>query len=310
MKPGEFSFSRYLEAKKSFDDRSLNRNVWDKMASSLSDQPADSPIKVFEVGAGIGTMLARMIERELFHVAEYTAIDSQIDNIRYTQVYLRNWAKLNNYQVAESKNGLIISDKDSEIEVNLLNTDLFEYINTHPSQEFDLLVANAFLDLVPLQETLEQLFSWGEKDFFYYFSINYDGLTALEPVIDPEFDPLVLSLYHDTMNERIKDGNRYGDHETGRHLLDYIPRKGGSILAAGSSDWIVYPDPGGYPMDEAYFLHFIIHTIDTSLSGHHLLDNKQFTRWINLRHAQIEREELVYIAHQVDIVGNAKSGEG
>ncbi|MBK5109087.1 MAG: hypothetical protein JJE12_13195 [Anaerolineales bacterium] len=310
MKPGEIRFSRYLEAKKSVDDRSLNRNVWDKMASLLSEQPADRPIKVFEVGAGIGTMLARMIERELFYFAEYTAIDSQIEYIQYAQVYLRNWAKHNGYQVDESKNGLILSGRDSEIKVNLLNADLFEYINTHPSQEFDLLVANAFLDLVPLPETLEQLFSWGEKDFFYYFSINYDGLTILEPVIDPEFDPLVLSLYHDTMNERIKDGNRYGDHETGRHLLDYIPREGGSILAAGSSDWIVYPGPGGYPMDEAYFLHFIIHTIDTALKDHHLLDSKQFTRWIDLRQAQIEREELVYIAHQVDIVGNAKAGEG
>ena len=66
MKPGEFSFSRYLEAKKSVDDRSLNRNVWNKMASLLSDQPGGQPIKVFEVGAGIGTMLARMIEQEPF----------------------------------------------------------------------------------------------------------------------------------------------------------------------------------------------------------------------------------------------------
>ena len=310
MKPGEFSFSRYLEAKKSVDDRSLNRNVWNKMASLLSDRPGGQPIKVFEVGAGIGTMLVRMIEQKLFYVAQYTALDSQIDNIRSAQVYLRNWAKYNDYHVDESKNELILSGRDSQIKVNLLNADLFEYINTHPSQEFDLLVANAFLDLVPLPETLGQLFRWGEKDFFYYFSINYDGLTVLEPVIDPEFDPLVLSLYHDTMNVRIKDGNCYGDHETGRHLLDYIPREGGSILAAGSSDWIVYPGPGGYSMDEAYFLHFIIHTIDTALSGHHLLDNRQFTRWINLRHAQIERDALVYIAHQVDIVGKAKAGEG
>ena len=309
MIPGGYRFSRYLEAKKSVDDRALNRNVWDKIANSLSTRPIELPLKIFEVGAGIGTMLARMIEWELFHFAEYTGIDSQIENIQYAHIYLRDWAKHNNYQVSESKNGLIVSGKDSEIKVNLLNADLFEYIDSHPSHGFDLLVANAFLDLVPLPATLRQLFDWGQKDYLYYFSINYDGLTILEPVIDAQFDQLVLSLYHDTMNERIKDGYRYGDHQTGRHLLKSIPREGGSILSAGSSDWVVYPGPGGYPMGEAYFLHFIIHTIDKALREVHLLDKQQFTQWINLRHAQIEHSELVYIAHQMDYFGNSRSLE-
>ena len=62
MIPGEYSFPRYLEAKKSVDDRSLNRSVWEALASSLPENSSEQPTKVYEIGAGIGTMLARMME--------------------------------------------------------------------------------------------------------------------------------------------------------------------------------------------------------------------------------------------------------
>jgi SAM-dependent methyltransferase len=303
--PENYSFTRYLKAKKSVDDRSLNRMVWDVMASSLAAKLSDRPIRVLEIGAGIGTMLARMIERDIFQFAEYIAIDNQVENIQYAKTYLREWGEDNGYGVRNTKNGLLVSGKKTEVQVNLIAADLFEYLDSHQSTNIDLLAAHAFLDLVPLPGALEQLFDWGNKDYLYYFSINYDGLTVLEPVIDAEFDHLVLSLYHDTMNERIQGGQQYGDHQAGRHMMDYIPREGGSILAAGSSDWVVHPVSGEYPMDEAYFLHFIIHTIDKALRDHPTLDKQQFTRWVDHRHAQVERAELVYIAHQMDYCGNA-----
>ena len=67
--------------------------------------------------------------------------------------------------------------------------------------------------------------------------------------------------------------------------------------------WIVHPHEGGYPADEAYFLHFIIHTIYLALAGHPELDQERLVSWTAQRHAQIERGELVYIAHQLDIFG-------
>jgi hypothetical protein len=66
---------------------------------------------------------------------------------------------------------------------------------------------------------------------------------------------------------------------------------------------VVIPVRGRYPADEAYFLHFILHTLDQALRRHPELDARQFARWIERRHAQIERGELVYIAHQIDVFG-------
>jgi hypothetical protein len=303
--PDEFSFTRYLEAKKRVDDRSLNHNVWEALVSSLPGNSSEQPTKVFETGAGIGTMLARMMERGLLQFGEYTGIDNQIENIQYAHKYLGEWAEKRALRFSKTNTGMLIVGKNTEVKVNLVNADLFEYMESHKAADWDLFVAHAFLDLVPMPDTLSQIINWAQREFLYYFTINYDGLTILEPVIDADYDQRVLCLYDRTMNERTKNGDRYGDHQTGRHLFDHINRAGGSVLSAGSSDWIVYPSSGEYPMDEAYFLHFIINTIYEALRNNPQLDSQQFVKWIDLRHAQIESGELVYMAHQMDYFGTA-----
>ena len=73
-----YDFTRYLAAKRSVDDRALNRHVWQTLAEALgAAAPADRPLRVLEVGAGIGTMVERCIEWGLFTRAEYTAVDSE-----------------------------------------------------------------------------------------------------------------------------------------------------------------------------------------------------------------------------------------
>jgi hypothetical protein len=66
---------------------------------------------------------------------------------------------------------------------------------------------------------------------------------------------------------------------------------------------VVFAGPDGYPADEGYFLHFILHTMHTALEGHPDLDAACFEDWVAQRHAQVERGALVYIAHQLDFLG-------
>ena len=54
----EASFIRYLAAKRTVDDRALNRRVWDAMVSAAG---GGSP-RVLEIGGGIGTMIQRVID--------------------------------------------------------------------------------------------------------------------------------------------------------------------------------------------------------------------------------------------------------
>jgi hypothetical protein len=105
------------------------------------------------------------------------------------------------------------------------------------------------------------------------------------------------------MDERVTDGRPSGDSHSGRHLFGELRAAGAHLLAAGSSDWTVFVGPHGYPADEAYFLHFIIHTVGGALRGQPDLDPQRFEGWVAERHAQIERGELAYIAHQMDFCG-------
>lgn len=283
-KPNTYSFIRYLSAKKSVDDRSLNEQVWRSMKLAL---PASS-LSVLEIGAGIGTMVERLHERQIFaNPVTYTAIDTQPSNIDAAQQRLRHISGLYNLELEA--------------------IDLFDFaVREQGRRSWDLLIAHAFLDLVDLQTTLPLLFGLLNSGGFFYFTLNFDGETIFQPLIDPEYDTKITALYHRTMDERMIDGRPAGHSHTGRRLFKHLTGAGGEIAAAGSSDWVVFAKNGRYAADEAYFLHFIVHTVHQALQGHPELDKPLFEAWIAQRHAQIEAGTLVYIAHQLDFFGRHK----
>ena len=301
-------FIRYLEAKKFIDDRSLNARVWDSLAENLSQPTKPHPLKVIEAGAGIGTMLERMLETQLLQDADYTGLDIDLNNIAYAYNRLPVWSGECGFKIEQLAEGIHLLEKGSQrVEAGFKHGDILTYATMPENRSaYDLLVANAFLDLTDIPTALPRLFSLLKREGLFYFSINFDGVTILEPVIDPKFDQLVLDLYHHTMDERITNNLPSGDSQSGRHLFAYIRQAGGQILAAGASDWVVFPGVNGYPDRDADFLHFIIHTIHASLQSNTLLNQKDLEQWIHTRHAQVRRAELVYIAHQIDILGKMR----
>lgn len=302
-----YSFPRYLASKKSVDDRALNRHVWQTLSAELALRPANTPLRVLEIGAGIGTMVERTLEWGLLKQANYTALDAQHENITQAINRLSHWASQAGYQVKQSSSGLRIQRLEQDITVHFEAIDLFDFIAREDFQtNWEVVIAHAFLDLLDLPSALPQILRLCTPGGLFYFSLNFDGLTVLEPVIDPVFDAQVLALYHRSMDERRIAGKPSGDSRAGRRLFDQITVSGGDILDAGSSDWVVFPMQGAYLAEEAYFLHFIIHTIHQELVHHPELDADRLADWATARHAQIDRGELVYIAHQLDFVGRAR----
>lgn len=282
------SFTRYLAAKKTVDDRALNAHVWQMLARALPEPQPARPLRVLEVGAGIGTMIERVIERGLLCHAHYTALDSDPENIVLAR---------------ERLDALPL--RASDLTVEFIAADALEFC-ARPEQpgQFDLLIAHAFLDLLDLSSAVPLLLRLLRPGGLFYFSLNFDGATILEPAIDPAFDALIETLYHRTMDERLTNGRPSGDSRSGRHLFSLLRTLGAEVLAAGSSDWTVFAGQDGcYPADEAYFLRFILNTIEGALCDHPELDGARFERWLRERYAQLERGELVYIAHQMDFVG-------
>jgi SAM-dependent methyltransferase len=300
--PQSYSFTRYLAAKKSIDDRALNRVVWQALRENLPPSSRERPLQVLEIGAGIGTMIERLWDWGLLDYAAYTALDADMDTLVAAWQRLGNWARQQpDIRRVYAGDDLAIEADGRLLEIRFLAADLFEFLEA--AGTYDLLIANAFLDLVDIPSTLPLILRLLKPGGLFYFTINFDGMTVFEPEIDPQLDSLIQELYHRTMDERVTAGKPAGDSRSGRHLFGLLKAAGAEILQAGASDWVVFSEQEGYTLDEAYFLHFILHTVHQALAGRPELAGVRFDEWIARRHQQVEDGELVYIAHQVDFVG-------
>jgi SAM-dependent methyltransferase len=302
--PDYYSLIRYFEAKKSIDDRALNQAVWQHMAERLRDLQGSRGVAILEVGCGIGTMFERMLERGLLTRVTYTAVDLQPAYVAEAKMRLRRYAQNQGFEMREAAEGaFVLKRPGQEILVQLEASDLFDIANWGPQGPiYDLAVAHAFLDLVDLDSALRKLLTLARPGGLFYCTLNFDGATIFEPQIDPALDQQIEELYHQTMDLRQTGSRPSRMSRTGRRLLVSLTQAGLAILSAGSSDWVIHPSPAGYSPDEAYFLSFIIDTIRDALAGRPGLDQHSLGNWIAARHAQIQRGELVYIAHQVDIL--------
>lgn len=288
----EYSFPRYLLSKQNVDDRALNKDVLAALKASL---PA-KPLTITEVGGGIGTMPARLLRWQVISRVEYTLVDEMTENIEFARAWLPEWAGENELEVEESgANELRIFDAGRDLRVRLVQADVFEFVEQKPDPA-DLLIAHAFLDLLPMPESLPKLLALTKN--LAWLTVNFDGVTALEPAIEPELDAKIERLYHESMDSRPGGG----DSQSGRHLFGHLEQAGAEIASAGASDWVVHPLNGRYPADEAYFLQFILHFFEESLGNHPELDPAVFADWLEKRRAQVDDGELVYIAHQMDFL--------
>ena len=299
--PGTPEYHRYLAAKKSVDDRSLNPRVWDTLAGAL---PRGRALDVLELGAGIGQMMQRVIERGLFTDCNYTAIELEQGNVEEAIQWLTEWAGQSGHGVeGMGGRGLRLRGEGMRFDLSFETANALEFLSRFETRSaFDLVIAQAFLDLVDLDAALSLMAGSLKSHGLLYLCINFDGGTIFDPTIDEELDKRIEHVYHRTMDERTVGGKRSGDSRTGRRLFSGLRKTGARVLDAGASDWVVFPADEGYTRDEEVFLHAIIDTVEGALQGRKEIDAQALVRWARERRAQVESRELVYIAHQIDIL--------
>jgi SAM-dependent methyltransferase len=295
--PADSGYARYLAAKTTVDDRALNRHVLDELRGLL---PADAP-RVLEVGAGLGTMVARLLDWGILGAGEYILLDTDRQVLDSSRRWLRDWATARGVRCDLLSDGLQVAD----LRVRLVHAELGGYLESPPSELADVLIANAVLDLVDVPAVLPSLLRLLVPGGVYWFTINYDGETTFEP--GHHLDDQVMRAYHRDMDERVRYGRPAGDSRTGRHLFRQLRDARAPALAAGPSDWVVHPDPDGtYPAAEAYFLSCILTTIRDALRNRpDWVKPADLAHWLAVRGRQLAAGDLVYIAHQLDFAGRS-----
>jgi SAM-dependent methyltransferase len=298
-------FIRYLEAKKSVDDRSLNYRVWRKTEEIIRELQSSGEIRALDIGCGIGTMLERMLDEGMLTNTVYTGIDINPKLIGEAKARLRRYAGERGFAVGEQSPDVVsLQAAGRTVIVRFVVSDIFDFVASHgEAPRYDILLAHAFLDLVDPIHSMPLFLSLLRPGGLAYFTLNFDGMTVFEPMIGEGLDALVVRLYHETMNNRLVNERPSGNSFAGRLLPGILQNCGVETLVAGSSDWVLVPGADGYTEDEAFFLHFIINTVHDALSGHPGMDAKPLSWWIRKRHDQIEDAKLTYIAHQIDILG-------
>jgi SAM-dependent methyltransferase len=290
-------YARYLAAKTTVDDRALNRQV---LAELRRLMPASAP-QVLEVGAGLGTMVGRLMDWGMVRAGEYILLDADRQLLDCSRRWLRDWAAARGLRIDVLPDGLQVGD----LRVRLVHAELGSYLQAAHGVLPDVLIANAVLDLVDVPAVLPGLLRLLAPGGVYWFTINYDGESIFAP--GHPHDDQVMQAYHRDMDERFRHGRPAGDSRTGRRLFHYLRAAGAPALAAGPSDWVVSAGPdGNYPGDEAYFLRSILDTIQNALrSRQDRVIPADLTDWLAERGRQLAAGELVYIAHQLDFVGRA-----
>jgi SAM-dependent methyltransferase len=295
--PTTSGYARYLAAKTTVDDRALNRPV---LAELCRLMPAGAP-RVLEVGAGLGTMVARLLDWGVVSAGEYILLDADQQLLDCSRRWLRDWAAARGVCSDLLPDGLQVGD----LRVRLVHAELGSYLEAAHGELADVLIANAVLDLVDVPAVLPGLLRLLVPGGVYWFTINYDGESIFEP--GHPHDEEVMQAYHRDMDERIRYGRPAGESRTGRRMFHYLRAAGAPALAAGSSDWVVYPAPdGNYPGNEAYFLGIILNTIRDALRNRQdRVEPEHLADWLAVRRRQLAAGELVYVAHQLDFAGRS-----
>ena len=294
----------YLAAKRSVDDRAIDRRVWDRFVDELDRRASETggPLRILEVGAGVGSMITRLAERDAFTGrVRYRAIDLEPATITDGRSFLPGWIEAAGYEVSSTANGLVATRPDGsvELEMRLESADLFEV-----DAEVDAVVAAAVLDVVPLRAAIEHLSNLLVDDGLLYAPTTFDGGTSFAPT-DP-LDDRIEGLYHRHMDELREQP---GGSRAGRRLLYTLPECGYETLAVGAGDWIVRPIDGEYPAEEEHFLASILETIDAAVGEYPAseISPERRERWIERRFQELDRGVLTFVAHNLDVLARSSS---
>ncbi|HEY4703611.1 MAG TPA: class I SAM-dependent methyltransferase, partial [Streptosporangiaceae bacterium] len=196
-----FDYARYLAAKTTVDDRALNRHV---LAELRRLMPAGAP-RVLEVGAGLGTMAARLMDWGAVGAGEYILLDADPELLDRSRRWLSDWAAARGLRCDLLPDGLRVGD----LRVRLVHAELGSYLEAARGAPADVLIANAVLDLVDVPAVLPGLLRLLPPGGVYWFTINYDGESIFAP--GHPHDDQIMRAYHRDMDERIRYGRPAGE---------------------------------------------------------------------------------------------------
>lgn len=272
---------RYLTAKQSVDDRARSRRVRGKLLDTVVEKPT-----IVEAGCGVGNSVASLRDWGL-KPASYRGVDADADIVAFARSFLPKLLRRGGYDAEETAAGCLLAGEYGETPISFETGDA---LTSLPGADADLLLAQSFLDLVPLEEALDAITRALAPGGLAYAPLTFDGVTLFQP--EHPADEQVIAAYHEAIDET--PGR---DSRAGRRLINRLQSREEDLRAVAASDWIVRPVDGRYRADERYFLACILEFVGAAIEGVDGADS-----WVTTRREQLSGGDLTFIAHGYDLL--------
>ncbi len=296
------TFTQFLTAKRTVEDRALNRVVFKRFVDELAvcATNTDEPIRIVEIGVGTGSMIARLAEwNALPPKVSYRALDIDSETLALAHQRLPNQLQTAGYAVETTDTGFRARRSVDDGPDQLLDSTLAVGDGFEVDDRADAVIASAVLDLVALDSALDSIQQLLVDGGLLYAPFTFNGHTSFRPP-HPQ-DGTIEKLYHRHMDEiRVQPGHS----RAGQQLLTALPAAGYSILEAGGADWVVHPADGEYPSEESTVLEHLLSTIEGALADYaaDILSPSARDEWIETRRRQLTAGELTLVAHHMDVL--------
>ena len=306
------SFQTYLEARRSVDDRALHDRVFEAFGDGVAELAAGNgdPLRIVEVGGGIGTMIARLVEWDVFSGSvRYRLIDRDADTIDRARERLPDWLTAAGCDVERTSTGLVARSSRTrtdaaaglDLEVIFETGDAFD--GSPDEMTTDAVIGSAVFDLLDLERALSWVESVMRPGGLFYAPLTYDGATRFTPA-DP-FDGRLERLYHRHM-DKVRD--EPGGSRAGRRLVELLESddRPFEVLEVGASKWVLRPQDRSPPVASAerVVTRYLLETIDDALSDYavEMVDPRNRRRWRHRRAEELATGELTVRVRHVDVL--------
>lgn len=285
-----FDYVTYLDIKKAIDDRSLNPEVWQTMQDWVNNKGAHANnFRILEIGAGIGTMIERLLDNFRPQNLSYNAVEPEPGFMPEAKKRLQRWATANALKFNEEKeDSWTLSGSNHVYRINWIVAEAEQLDTLLPANSCDLLIAHAVVDLLPVPVLMPRLLDKLNCEGAFYLSLNYAGETSFNP--EHKDDRSLLQSYNLDMDKR-HQSVAWQASQTGKMLGPWLREHGHQVLSEGSSDWLLGPEEGD-------FIENILDTINKALQG-----EKELTSWYRQRCLLLAQKALFLKITNTDYFG-------